>query len=130
LRGVVKTPIGQPNLVLSIPRLLLISTAVLQEKRLNALSRLPDVKRGDLSRADEIAHGSMNLVRDPDGFHFARPQDFGEHQASSQRLTAGSMAWGTTNLSSAAGPSPLRDKGTGRTPPGQRNYRSDCPGKT
>jgi hypothetical protein len=46
---------------------------VLQEERLDALSRFSDVKRGGLPCADEIAHRFMDLVGDPDGFHFAGP---------------------------------------------------------
>jgi len=70
--------------MLPTPRFLLISPTVLQDKGLNALPCLSDVQGGGLARADEIARRFVNCVRDPDGFNFARAQDYGErHRVSS-----------------------------------------------
>ena len=65
LRRMFEALIAEPNAMLLLPDCSNISATVAQQEAPNALSGLADILGGNLASPDEIAHGFVRLVRNP-----------------------------------------------------------------
>ena len=72
--------IAEPYTMLLFPDCSGIPAAVAQEEALDALAGLPNILAGDLARTNEIAHGFVGIVRDPDGRQFSGTREPRQHE--------------------------------------------------
>jgi hypothetical protein len=66
LRRMIEALITEPNAMLFLPDGSNISATVTQQEAASALPGLADILGGNLASPDEIAHGFVRLIRNPD----------------------------------------------------------------
>jgi hypothetical protein len=72
-------PVTKPQGVSSLPDRASVSAAVSQQEPLNALPACLTSFAGDLASADQIAHGLVRAVGDPDFCQLACPRQSSQH---------------------------------------------------